>query len=237
MRIFSNFKDFYDFVVTEPDNKKVYNRFTKDVVFTKQEHEENPDRTFYSEKNARWYYHNIGRTTQRYSKEPEKGFISVVAFCDKLHQYFQYDTLIYWNYEDIPEKVIEDITEKRFKWYKWRTKYEDRLWTNQIDDMLHYKKLGWIENRHTKEPIKTDLNKLFDSPIVFVAHADYSKIIINPKLNELGFNKVITPTEAYQEIYNWIPYHEPETANNPDDMNRYESKGFDKKTSFRPNMK
>lgn len=233
MRILSNFKDFYDFVVTEPDNKKVYNRMTMEVVFNKEDHERAPERTFLSKKESRWYYHEIGKTM-----EFDMGFISVVAFCDKLHQYFQYDNLIYWRYEDIPESVIKKITPKSSTWYRWRSRnYEDRMWNNPMDDMLHYKTIGWIVNRHTKEPIKTNLNKLFDSPIVFVGHPKYTKMIINPKLNDVGFNKVITPTEAYQDVYNWIPYHEPDTTTNPDDMDRYQAKGFDKKTSFRPNMK
>lgn len=41
------------------------------------------------------------------------------------------------------------------------------------------------------------------------------------------------PQEAFTEIYNWIPYHEPAMPSDPTDMSRFENKGFSKKTSFR----
>ena len=63
------------------------------------------------------------------------------------------------------------------------------------------------------------------------------KYKLNPKLVDISFNKIVSPTEAYQEIYNWIPYIEPELPGPPEDMDRYIAKGFDKKTSFRPKMK
>ncbi len=221
MRILSKFKDFYDYVVTEPDNKKMFLR----------------DTTLIEPDNARKLYHKYGQSMQFNPKHIDAGFISVLAFCDKFHKYFQYENLIYWRYEDIPEEIIKKIT-PRSKWWKIENDYEHRFWgRDALNDMLHYKTLGWVCDRHTKEPIKTDFNKVFNSPIVFVALPDYNKIIVNPKLNDFGFNKVISPTEAYQDIYNWIPYNEPEVPKSPDDMSRYEAKGFDKKTSFRPNMK
>lgn len=221
MRILSKFKDFYDYVVTEPDNKKMFLRET--IVLEPEK--------------ARDLKIKYGNTILLNEKNIDAGFISVIAFCDMLHLYFQYENIIYWKYEDIPEDIIKKIT-PRSKWWKIENNYEDRWWNkNTLNDMLHYKKLGWVCDRHTKEPIKTNLNKVYNTPIVFVAHPNYTKIIVNPKLIDLGFNKVITPTEAYQDIYNWIPYNEPEVPKSPDDMGRYEAKGFDKKTSFRPNMK
>ena len=222
MRILSKFKDYYDFVVSEPDNKKMFIRET----------------TVFQPENSRKLKSNYGNTMQLDSKKIELGFLSLLAFCDKLYQYFQYENVIYWNYEDIPENVIKAITPKS-KWWG-RDNYENSYWgwgRNEFNDMLHYKKLGWIVDRHSKEPIKSKLNKEFDTPIVFINNPNYTTITLNPKLTDLGFNKILSPTEAYQDIYNWIPYKEPETPSSPDDMGRYEAKGFDKKSSFRPNMK
>jgi hypothetical protein len=60
---------------------------------------------------------------------------------------------------------------------------------------------------------------------------------LNPNLSEIDF-KLIKPERIYQSIYNFIEYVEPSNLpGSPDDMTRYEAKGFDKKTSFRPKMK
>lgn len=237
MRILSPFKDYYDFVVTQPDNKKVFVRNTLEVVFTEEEHKKSPERTFLSpipfdEFNGRGSRHR-GNVDSF-----EGGFISVLAFCDKLRYYLVHNNLIYWHYEDIPEEVINKIY-PRSRWGKWDDEnYEKWSWgRSPLKDILHFKKLGWVLDRHTKEPIHTDLNKLFNTPLVYVKTPNYMSITLNPKLTDIGFNKVLSPTETYQDIYNWIPYNEPETPSSPTDMSRYEAKGFDKKTSFRPNMK
>lgn len=172
-------------------------------------------------------------------KSTERGYVSVLAYCDKLRLYFTHNDVIYWHYEDIPEDVIKKITPKKSRWDKWRSKdYEKWTWgRSPLKDMLHFKKIDWVRDRHTKEPIKTNLNKLYDSPLVFIKYPNFLDMTVNPKLSDFGFNKVLSPTETYQDIYNWIPYNEPEVPSSPTDMNRYEAKGFDKKTSFRPNMK
>jgi hypothetical protein len=239
MRIVSNYKDFYDHVVSQPDNKKVYVRDTKEVVYKEEDHKRNPEKTIlspisYDKISERGS--SVNFETVDY-KSTGQGYMSVLAYCDKLHHYFQYGDQIFWNYEDIPEDILKKITPKKSRWSNIKD-YEKWSWgRSPLRDMHHFKKISWILDRHTKEPIKTNLNKLFNSPLVFMHYPNYLKITVNPKLTDIGFNKVIPPTEAYQDIYNWIPYNEPEVPSSPNDMSRYEAKGFDKKTSFRPNMK
>jgi hypothetical protein len=242
MRILSPYKDFYDYVVIETDNRKVYNRETKDVVFTELEHNKAPERTFLSpltydkiDQMRVKGFHAFGKGITF-----GKGHIGVLAFCDRLRSFLIYDDIIYWHYEDIPEEIVKTLrksVESRWsRWDKVDKSYEKSVWgRDPLKDILHFKKIDWVLDRHTKEPIKTNLNKIFDTPVL--RYSGVRNITLNPKLNEMGFNKAITPTEAYQDIYNWIPYNEPEVPKSPDDMNRYEAKGFDKKTSFRPNMK
>lgn len=236
MRILSKFSDYYDYVVIQPDNKKMYIRDTKTVVYSEDEHKKAPERTFLSPESYHITYTRLKRDN---TESFEGGFISILAYCDKMHYYFQYNNLIYWNYEDIPEEVIKKITPKKGRWWRFdNDNYEKYSWgRSPLRDMLHFKKLGWVLDRHTKEQLKTELNKRYDTPLVLIKTPNYLDIVLNPKLSEIGFNKVLTPTETYQDIYNWIPYNEPEVPKSPDDMNRYEAKGFDKKTSFRPNMK
>jgi hypothetical protein len=234
MRILSPFKDFYDFVVVEPDNKKMYIRETKDVVYSEEEHKKSPERTILSPLS----YDKIDNM-RNYGFHPfEKGYVGILVFCDRLRSFLVYDNLIYWHYEDVPEEIIKKLQKiAKSRWYSFDDESYDKYNWNRdpLKDILRYKKIDWIIDRHTKEPLKTKLNKIFDTPVL--KYCGVRNITLNPKLNELGFNKAITPTEAYQDIYNWIPYNEPEVPKSPDDMSRYEAKGFDKKTSFRPNMK
>lgn len=236
MRILSPFKDYYDFVVTEPDNKKFYSRETKEVVFTELEHNKNPDRTILSPIT----YEKMYGMRMKFIFPFEKGYFSAIAFCDKLRSFMVYDGVLYWYYEDIPEKALKELQKQgSSRWDSYDSEnYERYSWgRNPLKDMLRYKTIDWVMDKHTKIPINTNLNKLFNSPVLIINNGSIRNIVINPKLNEIGFNKILTPTEAYQDIYNWIPYNEPEVPKSPDDMNRYEAKGFDKKTSFRPNMK
>lgn len=241
MRIFSSFKDFYDFVVVDPDNRKVYNRETKEIVFSKEEVEKNPKKYSLSpidrEKLRRF------ENDQYYTLFFENGYVSVVAFCDRLRMFLVYKNVIYWHYEDIPAEIVKELT-KMFKsrWEKWDdikdAAYDKFHWyRSPVKDILRYKKIDWVRERRTQEFFKTKLNQVFNCPIIIINNAIWSGVVLNPKLSDIGFNKTITPTEAYQDIYNWIPYNEPTVPSAPEDMSRYEAKGFDKKTSFRPNMK
>ena len=236
MRILSSYKDFYDFVVIEPDNKKFYLRETKEVVFSELEHNKSLERTILSPIT----YDKLNGMRLKFIYPFEKGYMSAVAFCDRLRSFMVYDNVIYWHYEDIPEKLIKFLEKRNeSKWYSFNDdSYEKWSWhRDPMKDMLRFKKLDWVMDRHTKEPVSTNLNRIFNTPILVINNANIRNIVLNPKLNEIGFNKTMTPTQAYQDIYNWIPYNEPEVPKSPDDMSRYEAKGFDKKTSFRPNMK
>lgn len=236
MRILTPYKDFYDYVVTETDNRKVYVRETKEVVYSELEHKKAPERTILSPHT----YEKIAGMKVKGFHQFEKGYVGVLAFCDRLRSFLVYDNLIYWHYEDVPEEVIKNLQKSvktRWRWDSYNDdSYEKYSWgRDPLKDILRYKKIDWVMDRHTKEPLKTSLNNIFNCPVI--KYSGVRNITLNPKLNELGFNKAITPTEAYQDIYNWIPYNEPEVPKSPDDMSRYEAKGFDKKTSFRPNMK
>lgn len=54
-----------------------------------------------------------------------------------------------------------------------------------------------------------------------------------PILKEIGFDKVMSAEEIYLMIEEWISYKEPDVNQDPTDMKLFESKGFDKKESFR----
>ena len=54
-----------------------------------------------------------------------------------------------------------------------------------------------------------------------------------PILKNIGFNKVMSAKEVYIAIENYISKKDIEMDSNPDNMIRYEQKGFDIKKSFR----
>lgn len=88
------------------------------------------------------------------------------------------------------------------------------------------KDYNWFKSKpipyfHSKEPyfIVENINNLYVGQY--------------PILKEIGFDKVIPAEEIYLMIEEWISYKEPEVDHDPTDMKLFESKGFDKKESFR----
>ena len=55
----------------------------------------------------------------------------------------------------------------------------------------------------------------------------------NIRLASIGFSQVLPPEQVFMQIYNFLIPAEVEPDTNPDNMNRYQAKGFDRKTSFR----
>lgn len=87
-------------------------------------------------------------------------------------------------------------------------------------------------------PDPHNLNKKHDCPIIYKSNT--SKEIIFPSLLELGINTVISPEECYDLVSKWLSAKKTEAENHPEnltDKQKIENKGFDTKTSFRPNMK
>ena len=59
------------------------------------------------------------------------------------------------------------------------------------------------------------------------------EINYNPILYNTNIQSVLPAEEIFLKITDFLSYKEPETDTNPTNMARFESKGFDKKTSFR----
>lgn len=57
-----------------------------------------------------------------------------------------------------------------------------------------------------------------------------------PILKEIHFDRVMTPQETYLKIEEFISKKDLDISLDPTDLNRFESKGFDKKKSFRKNQ-
>ena len=63
---------------------------------------------------------------------------------------------------------------------------------------------------------------------------DMKRMIKNPIFSGTWLSSFISPEEMYNEVYNYlISIREPKIEDNRNDVQKLESKGFDKKTSFR----
>lgn len=220
MKIISKFKDYYDFVAGhDADPRKVYVRDARII----SPHIKNAPRIDYAEYLSEY-------------------FLGEVWFCDRLYPYVQdiRANEFWWRYEDMPQNVIE---------------YIYRLWTDRcrgfigrqisveglfdIDLFKIKSKVGHLKpimhySTH-RRTYKIKMNAAVHAPIAYTWLRDalHPEIVINGRLTDLKFNKVVSPSEAFTEIYNWIPYQEPPMPSDPTDMSRFENKGFSKKTSFR----
>lgn len=93
--------------------------------------------------------------------------------------------------------------------------------------------------RYELSPIfdKKGLNRINSTPILV---SGTFGLVLNPLLSSLNLNNYISPDDIFLSVSSWISNEIDEKLkiiNNLTDTQKLESKGFDKKTSFRPNIK
>lgn len=207
MKILSRFKDYYDFAAGyDTDPRKVYNRVPI-VVDTNVYYHDDPLR------------YEILSNFRHGTAKRGKYYLGLVLFCNNYYNYL-YDTetrKYYYRDEDIPLQVRKE--------YNSLSPY--------FNPKIHHgiERYKIIEN-HKIDP---ELKKWPGAPVIYshLKEDGNQEVLLNGRLEDIKFGIVKPPQEAYQELYNWIEFKEPETDNEPNNMNRFESKGFDKKTSFR----
>ena len=122
---------------------------------------------------------------------------------------------IYWG-----EKARPFVKEKRSWWGNNELRVEGKLF--HID------------------PRPTTLNDQLNCPILYmrdsrVCHTDKELIKRSrkfPQLKQTGIASLLPPEEIYIMLYNWMN-KTPEIKDNRTDLEKLQSKGFDKRTSFR----
>lgn len=211
MKIISNFKDYYDYVGgNDPDSKKVYVRKTVEWKnggeFQRKDlpEEMTHDRRIFVVPKSR-------RGTSVPSDIYGMGYL---YFCDRtipviVERVSGTDTYHY-SLKGLPPDFVHTYELRRFIWGRGR-------------------KGSWED--FFSKIVEVKLNKLSGCPVIWY----YQGIVLNPRLSDISFNHYLSPTQCFTEIYNWLPYEgEVELPmGGPDDMIRWEQKGFDKKTSFR----
>lgn len=215
MKIISKYKDYYDFAAGhDTDPRKIYIR--KAVHFTREQCPE-----------------------LSYSRVGSKYFLGEVWFCDHLFPYLHdYINGIFWyDYYTIPKSILAAINATPADRYSCAY-YQNMSLEGHFDIELdkRNKRKHWWYSTHFRKT-KINLNKKYETPVLYSVFQPHKwpdiLLVKDGLLQDLKFAQVKKPAEAYTELYNWIPYHEPEMPSDPTDMGRFENKGFNKKTSFR----
>lgn len=221
MKIISKFKDYYDFIIQDPDSKKIYPRYLEEIT---------DNFTLF---NKKFLYEFIPKNNEKLiSLVEDRAYCFGVAFCGKIYQgiYFKPLDEFYYSNEQVSEEFINFVERGNSTYYK---------------DIFYILKKSFIDKKYNLfKPQPTKINKHFESPLVYIPPKYgffnsekrsnfYTRPYKNIKLSNIDFHKLFPPKEAYIEIYNYIEYPEPKIPSNPEDMDRFQSKGFDKKSSFR----
>lgn len=96
------------------------------------------------------------------------------------------------------------------------------------------------EERLYQEPQETDLNDKYNCPIILLTGSWRSDYDPFPRLEDYGIGAVYSPNEMFTMLSSWLSQKITEAENiedNRSDEMKLESKGFNKKCSFRPKMK
>lgn len=219
MKIISKFKDYYDHVAGyDPDPRKIYVR----EIDTLDEDEKRKIKKLLDLPSNNLVYYRGKKNRNVDSCLYRQGSLYL---CDRLY------------------RVVEEVDSEDTGVYDkaYICKYHYSLNTLPKDFGEEYttntyslKKMDWGK---FFTPGNTKINSIVGSPIVYHGKDNslvWFSLVKNCKLAGLGFGQVMTPQEAFTEIYNWLPFVEPDLPmGGPDDMIRWEQHGFDKKTSFR----
>jgi hypothetical protein len=151
--------------------------------------------------------------------------------------------------KNIPGVKVKDVDDIH-RW--WISSYESRYnmkWDDLVKNgLLEVSWLGYPRKNNSVDilpyPTKRKRPEFLDDSIVIAlgsfsnknSYGDY----IYPILSNLNLNKFVSPEKVYQMIVEYLSKRKLEAEYHVDtrtDTQRLEGKGFDKKTSFRPNIK
>lgn len=151
--------------------------------------------------------------------------IHVLCICGKIIEFYVKDYKIYFG-NDIAQFHVEP---------KWRWNNRKAVYIVEIDSTRHkYGDIYYSTLQEDKYNHYTDLKKYYDKCPIFIKTGN--SIFEYPKLDELGFNKVISAHDMWLILTEWIG-RQVMLAEKPvpvgDDNVRILAAGFDLKTSFR----
>ena len=209
MRIISKYKDYYDFYtgIFGVDNNKVYDR--REVLD-------------FSNTRIEW--------------DTEYGVITF-AICGKLYTMYAFRGELYHTPEEMEKLDMEIREHSPYKYDKFRFSFwESSLKKGENPFEKEFNLTNNIPtkiNKKRREPVLVDISSFkYQSKL---KSEDFSV----PLLESFEFYKVLDPKEIYIQIETFLGWlvDNPPLPDTQTNIGKIESHGFDKKTSFRPNMK
>ena len=253
MKIISKFKDFYDYKVTKygVDEKLIYNRKTYCDYYKMQFQYFNPLENNAEKISVEDFNNNLKEHVKLFDKINHN---KILIVGEKIVHLFFTEDGIYTQYDIKNPKSISEGTIYKYWAYFSDTKeitFNDgkkfdihiafaELW----DDFFNYDRKRFLSYLNiSKEEV------LFNEPIILVeyiggidrkiARYDNSvyKFTYNPNLSQMGV--YIDEDFVWQSLVEFLSNKRSEKEISPEvsNENKILSKGFDLKTSFRPNMK
>lgn len=209
MKILSKYKDYYDYYqgIFGMDNTKVY---TRDNVY-------------------RW----SPSYNPRIELTPKEETVFDFFICGKKYRILEYKGKLYHTVAEL--KTLDKLLIKDSP-YKWATGIHIDSWTIRSSKKKferQYNKTNGIDtdvNMKQREPVLINRKKTWHSTDV-----DYS----TPLLSDFSFHKIMDAKTLYIEIETFLGWlvDNPPLPDEQTNIGKVVSHGFDKKTSFRPNMK
>ncbi len=207
MRIISGFKDYYDYIAHQSvDNKIVYNRRCEQYI---ADYPNTGPPTF----------RLLGRHDPTLAGElqfPEAYYrLDSIHFCGTRHFFLVNNGHVIYNVDEIFELLFARARAEGHPLFEFANRRELIA--------------GYREKPST-------LNRTLNAPVVIECLLGTSKrtsYLTNGSLKSLDFVQLYPPEQAFMKIYDFLIPAEIVPDSNPDNMTRYEAKGFDKKVSFR----
>jgi hypothetical protein len=240
MRIISKFKDYYDGVQGLGfDDKLVFVRHTDEIIVEEKEIEEYLNKISY--KGFSSYKSDEYRAKQMFSIPYWEIKSNFLIFCGKIYTYYvasflgNDDKIYAWSIDDLIKYFKLNIEYSKFTthWHYWR--WNKNNFANEFDRF----ETSFMANTNTDI---SDFCIKYNCPIMLCqSYRDNStmkslyKLILNPNLKNMSFQRVFNPYQAYQELEMFLGnvlVNDNDKMIKLSDKDRLHKAGFDK-WSFR----
>lgn len=227
MRITSNFTDQYDYCLPtghDTDREIVYSRMMEITVDSTPIYKHLLELVNYQTDYRAWIVDDETPKNHKYTKLSAQLVSAFLAINGKTFIFYYYsDDYFYDTYPHNKEELLKPVKiNTTFNAYPETVrKYRERDYWQRCD----------ITARYVGE---TELNAYYDAPIVLVTRVsdDMVRVYKNPSLRSLGFN-LMDDIQVYQEISMFLGAKKDGITPLVPDPDKVETKGFDKKISFR----
>jgi hypothetical protein len=217
MQIISDFKDYYDFIAHQNVDKKIV--YVRHCVEYKIQHDLH--RGYRIGGYQRVGSHRADMSDLTTITGFGQGYIHV---CGTQYYFCWHAGRFLYDLAEIRALIIElNRNDSRPRLHRDRNPL-----VPYANEGQHY-----FEDDYGPQPSK--LNQALNAPVVLdIGNGSYYADI---RLASINFGQAMPPEQLFMQLYNFLIPKEIEPDMDPDNMNRYAAKGFDRKTSFRKDKK